>query len=47
MNNQPPSPPETPTETSETQAVVRASAVFVALFVSVLGILWAIKAYFD
>ena len=42
-----PSPPKAPAEISEAQALRRAWAAFLALLVSVLGILWAVKAYFD
>jgi hypothetical protein len=49
MNQLPPldpGPPKASAEISETQAAGRGLAAFVALYVSVLGILWAVKAYF-
>ncbi|WP_169804850.1 hypothetical protein [Variovorax paradoxus] len=42
-----PKPPETaPAEVTETQAFTRAWAVFLLLFVGVLGLLWASDALF-
>ena len=38
---------QAPDQISEAQAIGRAFASFLALFVSVLGILWALKVYFD